>query len=485
MLLKLTKHKAAKCTRGSTQKYVKSHKRWSNLRKDFVEELTQPTIMNNIKISDLMKEEGITFEIGEHLDNAEEDDDEFGYSSNVQYSNEEMLNMLNMNDFDDDEELDNMEENSGGVTLCGLSFSKLKAKMTKLTADGKVMKYVKQKGVGEVIPENGQVVVHYIGYFEDRDEPFDSTYVSGQPRTFRLSQNALLPGLEIGVRTMKKHEISVFLIHPDLAFKSMGCPPRIPPNEEVVFIVHLIDYHDDGYALTYQDLSLQEKQAFNCVKEPINHMLVTAKTYFTKMNYRQAVHQYKKAINYLEVVQLKNNSEEEEMNVLLSRAYTNLGLCYNKLNMPLKACTVLQSTPIFTAKTYYHFGKALLTIGDYDDALIKLKKGYDMEPENQLIAKTIQTANAKRVEYNEISSRMWKKCFKSNAEQKDSDFQKNIRDLCTNLIDNKKIMRLPLPEGITKKEYDIVREEAATLGLNVVTSTRNEKETIYIQKSKA
>lgn len=151
------------------------------------------------------------------------------------------------------------------------------------------MKFVKQNGIGEVIPHNAQVTIHYIGYFEDRDEPFDSTYSSGRPRTVRLDQGQLLPGLEIGISSMKKHEIAIFLIHPDLAFKALGCPPRIPPNEEVVFVVHLLDYLDDGSADTYQNLTTEERQLFANIAESVRHILITAKDKFVRRNIKQAI----------------------------------------------------------------------------------------------------------------------------------------------------------------------------------------------------
>jgi len=151
------------------------------------------------------------------------------------------------------------------------------------------MKFVKQKGIGEIIPKDAQVTIHYIGYFEYRDEPFDSTYSSGKPRSLRLGQSFIIPGLEIGIRSMRKHEIAVFLIHPDFAYKAIGCPPRIPPNEEVVFVVHLIDYVDNGCAHMYHNLTEEEKRLFDHVVKPVTHMLVTAKDYFTKYNYKQAI----------------------------------------------------------------------------------------------------------------------------------------------------------------------------------------------------
>lgn len=152
-----------------------------------------------------------------------------------------------------------------------------------------VMKYIKQEGVGEVVPHNAQVTVHYIGYFEDRDEPFDSTYISGRPKTMRLSQDHIIPGLELSILSMKKHEKAIFLIHPDLAYKALGCPPRIPPNEEVAFIVHLIDFLDNGSADTIENLSIEEKQSFKYIVQSVNHILLTAKNYFTKFNIKRAI----------------------------------------------------------------------------------------------------------------------------------------------------------------------------------------------------
>lgn len=151
------------------------------------------------------------------------------------------------------------------------------------------MKYIKKKGVGDIIPHDAEVTVHYVGYFEDRDEPFDSTYSSGKPRSLRLNQGFIIPGLDIGVKSMQKHEMAVFLIHPDLAYGEIGCPPRIPPNEEVLFVVHLINFLDNGSADNYENLDIDERKSFQYVAESAKHILVNAKDSFGKSNIKQAV----------------------------------------------------------------------------------------------------------------------------------------------------------------------------------------------------
>lgn len=64
---------------------------------------------------------------------------------------------------------------------------------------------------------------------------------------------------------------------------------------------------------------------------------------------------YRRIINCLESIKLKDCVEEKEMNKLLSQAHTNLGICYNKENLPLKACIALRQVPIPTAKSHYQY----------------------------------------------------------------------------------------------------------------------------------
>lgn len=88
----------------------------------------------NIYFSDLTLEDGVVFEIGDEYQN---DEEEFSYSSEVPLTNEEALNLLNMDDFEDEDD-DNDANKPDTVTLCGISFEKVKSKMTSVFGNGKV-----------------------------------------------------------------------------------------------------------------------------------------------------------------------------------------------------------------------------------------------------------------------------------------------------------------------------------------------------------
>lgn len=151
------------------------------------------------------------------------------------------------------------------------------------------MKYVKKNGVEESVSNahNPQLTFHYVAYYEHGDTPFDSTYAAGRPRCLRL--NEVLPGLALGLQTMLKDEIAAFLIHPDLAYKALGCAPTIPPNSVVLFVVHLLSFLDDGSADTLENLSKEEKQSFIYMKKIVEQKLGAAKHYVAKHNIKRAI----------------------------------------------------------------------------------------------------------------------------------------------------------------------------------------------------
>lgn len=82
------------------------------------------------------------------------------------------------------------------------------------------------------MPLNSIVYIHYSGYVNLEEVPFDNSYLRRKnPERYQLGKGVLIPGLEIGIRTMKKGEKSQFLIDPDYAYGERGCQPRIPAGK--------------------------------------------------------------------------------------------------------------------------------------------------------------------------------------------------------------------------------------------------------------
>lgn len=95
-----------------------------------------------------------------------------------------------------------------------------------------------KKGSGKTAAKDSTVTAHYTGALAKDGTIFESSKDSGEPATFPLAQ--VIKGWQQGVPGMKEGGTRRLIIPAELAYGEQGSPPKIGPNEPLVFDIELI-----------------------------------------------------------------------------------------------------------------------------------------------------------------------------------------------------------------------------------------------------
>jgi peptidylprolyl isomerase len=95
-------------------------------------------------------------------------------------------------------------------------------------------------GNGAEIKNGQQATVQYVGVLFKNGKEFDTSWGKGkQPFQFTIGAGAVIPGWDQGVLGMKVGERRRLTIPADLAYGAQGSPPKIGPNEPLIFDIDL------------------------------------------------------------------------------------------------------------------------------------------------------------------------------------------------------------------------------------------------------
>ncbi len=94
-------------------------------------------------------------------------------------------------------------------------------------------------GAGESAKKGDRVNVHYVGTLEN-GKKFDSSIDREDPFSFKLGENSVIKGWELGVLGMKLGEKRRLTIPPELGYGNQGAGGVIPPVSTLIFEIELL-----------------------------------------------------------------------------------------------------------------------------------------------------------------------------------------------------------------------------------------------------
>lgn len=225
------------------------------------------------------------------------------------------------------------------------SLADFEEEMTSLIEDGSVKKLILREGNGIQVKDRSKIYYHYTTMCEGGKEAYDTSFLRKYPHVTDLRKDELLPGVSLAVRSMKVGEVSRFHVHPSLAYGEQGCPPRIPGNTKLLYIVEMIHCIVEACLNTFKYMTTDERATlpFSQILEEGHKLRGEGNRWYTDGNYKIAVRMYRKAINVLEEYPVIGDEDSGLRDELLWTLYSNLAQSYIKSGKPAQACNACKN----------------------------------------------------------------------------------------------------------------------------------------------
>jgi FKBP-type peptidyl-prolyl cis-trans isomerase len=96
------------------------------------------------------------------------------------------------------------------------------------------------EGTGPIAKSGDEVTVQYVGVGFDSEKEFDASW-GGEPFSFPLGGGKVIQGWDQGVEGMKVGGRRELVIPGSLAYGPAGSPPKIGPDETLIFVIDLLE----------------------------------------------------------------------------------------------------------------------------------------------------------------------------------------------------------------------------------------------------
>jgi len=250
----------------------------------------------------------------------------------------------------------------------------------------------------------------------------------------------------------------------------LGCPPRIKAKADALFVIKLIKFSQVGDENATEKVDEEDKRKYHVMIEKILDVKTSGIDHFKQGSWSRAAASFQKAINRLEMCQLSNEEEEKEQQQHLVKLYTDIMICYNKMDRPKPVCSAFMDLSRLTntsknPKALFQHGKALMMLGEYDRSKDALKKASRLKPLDADISNLLKTLEEKHQAHKATESNLWRKAM-GNAEpyvpEKNLEVNESLKETVAKLIvefqnDNTK-SKMILPDGLSQSEIAAVEE---------------------------
>lgn len=288
----------------------------------------------------------------------------------------------------------------------------------------------------------------------------------------------ILPGIEDSVKSMTVGEESQFLISYQLLFGEMGCPPRIKPKADGLYIITVLEATNIGNDQALETITKEDKNKFPVVQTKVLDLMNSARDKYKNGRTVDAIRSWTKAVEVLQFCQLKDIDEQNEQTALLEKLFTNLAVSYNKEDRPLKTLSSINDLRRISdvsrmCKVLFQEGRAYVKIGEYEKAKNTLAKALKIQPLNKEIVAELEKLEKRIIKNNREEKEMAQRALNFKAkpvevkekQEIDENFKVEMNKILLNFKNDETSSKLKLIDNLSAAEMVFIDSLAEELSL--------------------
>eukprot|EP01135_Chromosphaera_perkinsii_P000667 Nk52_evm34s147 gene=Nk52_evmTU34s147 len=246
----------------------------------------------------------------------------------------------------------------------------------------KILKVIRRENEhGEIPTKNHTAHIHYVAKYEN-GTLIDSSRQRKKRFQLELTDKnvAVIPGLRLGVLSMRVGELAEFTIRPEFGYGESGMhfgDIQVPPNTSMVYEVELFEIELPRDTIPDRIEYAEKKKA-------------EGNTYFQKGLHQEAIVEYLKAVVDLEsrIPCGPDAEQRKHIEKLKVQLLTNCAIAMNKIDKYADAAELCERALVLNAnwvKARYTLGIAQWKTKKFVDGCANLKHASEMEPQDRSI----------------------------------------------------------------------------------------------------
>ena len=262
-------------------------------------------------------------------------------------------------------------------------------------------------GSGSQVTPESTVSFHLSAFtVDDLHIPFDCSVMRGKPFLARLDTSPLLTGVYCALLSMRVGEKAEFIVAADLAYGKQGAPPRIPPNDEVLFIITVKKVHLEGSIGRYLMLTLDEQAALppEEVIRVVNSEKQSGNNYYKSGKYPEALSRYKRAIQFLCDCTYPQDEQGAVIDDILGKLLTNAANTCLQLDDHadcIKLCKKALQLNGNNVKALYFCGTSYLRLAKLKESKEMLTRAHKINASRDVIQMLAELAQQEKIDEEE------------------------------------------------------------------------------------